>query len=97
MIRAFEVNVGRGPLRCVAFAILRVLVKGFGDGHIRGLVLQDPVKMGYLGVMTITAHIHGEKVDKRIDTGVTLVTRENMDEPAVKDLVQPDLTRWLKQ
>jgi ribose transport system substrate-binding protein len=61
------------------------------DGHIDGLVLQDPMKMGYLGVKTIVAHLHGGKVDKRIDTGVTLVTRENIDQPAMKDLVEPDL------
>jgi ribose transport system substrate-binding protein len=55
------------------------------------------MKMGYLGVKTIASHIRGEQVDKRIDTGITLVTRENLNEPAVKDLVQPDLTKWLKQ
>jgi ribose transport system substrate-binding protein len=97
MLRALEDNGRAGKVRFIGFDSSGILVKGLREGHIDGLVLQDPVKMGYLGVMTITSHIHGEKVDKRIDTGVTLVTRENMDEPAVKDLVQPDLTRWLKQ
>jgi ribose transport system substrate-binding protein len=67
------------------------------DGHIDALVLQDPIKMGYLGVKTMVAHIRGENVDKRIDTGVTLVTRDNLDQPDMKDLVEPDLTKWLKQ
>ena len=35
-----------------------------------------PVNMGYLGVKTMVAHIKGEPVEKRIDTGVHLVTRE---------------------
>ena len=47
--------------------------------HIDGLVLQDPVNMGYLGVKTMVAHIKGEPVEKRIDTGVRLVTRDNME------------------
>jgi ribose transport system substrate-binding protein len=51
--------------------------------------------MGYLGVKTIVAHIHGEKVESRIDTGVTLVARDRMDDPVVQELLHPDLKRWL--
>jgi ribose transport system substrate-binding protein len=97
MLRALEDNSRAGKVRFVGFDSSGILAKGLREGHIDGLVLQDPINMGYLGVKTIAAHIRGEKVDKRIDTGVTLVTRENLDEPAVKDLVQPDLTKWLKQ
>jgi ribose transport system substrate-binding protein len=52
--------------------------------------------MGYLGE-TIVTHIHGAPVEKRIDTGVRLVTREQMNDPAAKELLRPDLTRWLSQ
>jgi ribose transport system substrate-binding protein len=52
--------------------------------------------MGYLGVKTMAAHLKGEKVEKRVDTGVVLVTRENMGQPDVKDLLTPDLDKWLK-
>lgn len=97
MLRALEDNGRAGKVRFVGFDSSGILVKGLREGHIDGLVLQDPMKMGYLGVKTIASHIRGEQVDKRIDTGVTLVTRENLNEPAVKDLVQPDLTKWLKQ
>lgn len=97
MLRALEDNGRAGDVRFVGFDSSGILVKGLRDGHIDGLVLQDPMKMGYLGVKTIVAHIHGEKVDKRIDTGVTLVTRENLEQPAMKDLLEPDLTKWLKQ
>ena len=44
-------------------------------------MLQNPVNMGYLGVKTMVAHLRGEKVEKRIDTGAVLVTPENMDQP----------------
>jgi ribose transport system substrate-binding protein len=97
MLRALEDNGSAGKVRFIGFDSSGILVKGLRDGHIDGLVLQDPIKMGYLGVKTIAAHIRGETVDKRIDTGVTLVTRENLDQPAMKDLVEPDLTKWLKQ
>jgi ribose transport system substrate-binding protein len=72
------------------------LVQGLRDGHIDGLVLQDPVKMGYLSVVTMVKHLRGERVDTRIDTGVRLVKPADMDQPDVKELLQPDLDRWLK-
>ena len=55
-----------------------------------------PVKMGYLGVKTLVAHIKGETVQRRIDTGVRLVTPSDMNDPEVKELLQPDLSKWLK-
>jgi ribose transport system substrate-binding protein len=97
MLRAFEDNGWAGKLHFVGFDASSILVKGVRDGHIDALVLQDPIKMGYLGVKTMVAHLRGENVDKRIDTGVTLVTHDNLDQPAMKDLVEPDLTKWLKQ
>jgi ribose transport system substrate-binding protein len=72
------------------------LVKGLSDGHIDALVVQDPVNMGYLGVKTMVDHLQGRPVEKRIDTGAQFITRDKMSDPAVKELLQPDLSRWLK-
>ena len=51
--------------------------------------------MGYLGVKTMVAHLKGQPVEKRIDTGVRLITRERMNDPDAKELLQPDLSKWL--
>lgn len=96
MLRVLQDNGWAGKVHFVGFDASGTLVKGLRDGHIDALVLQDPMKMGYVGVKTMAAHIRGEKVEKRIDTGVTLVTRENMDQPEVKELLEPDLKKWLK-
>jgi ribose transport system substrate-binding protein len=64
---------------------------------VQGLVVQDPVKMGYLGVMTVVQHLNGGKVEKRIDTGVTLVTKENMAQPEVAELLAPPIKKYLKE
>jgi ribose transport system substrate-binding protein len=72
-------------------------VQALRKGHIKGLVLQDPINMGYLGVKTIVAHLCGRKVDKRIDTGSRVATLENMDEPEVKNLLEPDFRKWLNE
>lgn len=96
MLRVLEDNGWAGKVKFVGFDASDTLVKGLSDGHIDALVLQDPVKMGYLGVKTIVAHIGGQPVDARIDTGVQLVTKARMNEPAVAELLKPDLSKWLK-
>jgi ribose transport system substrate-binding protein len=96
MLRVLEDNGWAGKVKFVGFDASETLVKGLGDAHIDGLVLQDPVNMGYLGVKTMVAHIHGQPVEKRIDTGVRLVTRDHMNDPDAKELLHPDLSRWLK-
>ena len=96
MMRVLQDNGWAGKVRLVGFDASDTLVKGLTEGHIDGLVVQDPVKMGYLGVKTLMAHVRGGAVEKRIDTGVQLVTRENMNEPAMKELIHPDLAQWLK-
>ena len=52
--------------------------------------------MGYLGVKTMVTHLKGQPVEKRIDTGVALVTKDNMNNPDIKDVLSPDLDKWLK-
>jgi ribose transport system substrate-binding protein len=96
MLRVLQDNGWAGKVRFVGFDASDSLVKAMRDGHIDGLVVQDPVRMGYLGVKTVVSHIKGEKVERRIDTGVRVVGREEMDQPEVKELLHPDLERWLK-
>ena len=51
--------------------------------------------MGEAGVELIVKHLDGEEVPKRLDTGVAVITRANMDEPANKDLLDPPLEKYL--
>jgi ribose transport system substrate-binding protein len=97
MLRVLEDSGWAGKVRLVGFDASDTLVKGLAAGHIDALVVQDPVKMGYLGVKTLVSHLKGEKVERRIDTGAQLVTRDRMQNPDVKELLQPDLSRWLKR
>jgi ribose transport system substrate-binding protein len=96
LLRVLQSSGWAGKVRYVGFDSSDTLVKGLSDGHIDALVVQDPVKMGYLGVKTMVDHLQGRPVEKRIDTGAQLITRDRMSDPAVKELLQPDLSRWLK-
>jgi ribose transport system substrate-binding protein len=92
-MRVLKDNGWAGKLHFVGFDASDNLVKGLEDGTLDGLVLQDPVKMGYLAIKTLVAHIRGQPVERRIDTGVQVVTRENMGQPAMKELIHPDLSK----
>ena len=96
LLRVLQASGWAGKVRFFGFDASDTLVKGLSDGHIDALVLQDPVNMGYLGVKTMVDHLQGRPVEKRIDTGAQLITRDRMNDPAVKELLQPDLSRWLK-
>ncbi len=89
-LRALQSSGLAGRVKFVGFDSSPKLVQGLRDGHIHGLVLQNPTKMGYLGVLTIVAHLRGEEVERVIDTGVTLATAENMDDPEIRALLEPD-------
>jgi ribose transport system substrate-binding protein len=96
MLRVLEDNGWAGKVKFIGFDASDTLVKGLGDGHLDALVLQDPVNMGYLGVKTMIAHLRGEPVAKRIDTGVRLITRDRMNDADARELLHPDLAQWLK-
>ncbi|MGH9313229.1 MAG: ABC transporter substrate-binding protein [Vicinamibacterales bacterium] len=93
MLRVLQDNGWAGKVRFIGFDASDNLVKALRDGHIEALVVQDPVRMGYLSVKTMVAHLKGEKVERRIDTGVNLITRALMDRPDMKALLQPDLSK----
>ena len=55
-------------------------IEGVRSGVIKGLIVQDPFRMGYEGVVQAVAVLNGEAVSERIDSGSIVVTRENLDE-----------------
>ena len=85
-----------GKVKMVGFDSGSQSVADLKNGDVQGLVVQNPVYMGYKGVMTLVEHLQGKKVEKRIDTGVVLATAENMEQPEVKELLYPPLEKYLK-
>jgi ribose transport system substrate-binding protein len=84
-----------GKVRFVGFDASDKLLQALRAGEIDALVVQRPFEMGYLAVKTMVDHLRGHSVERRIDTGSTLVTRDNLDAPEIKALVSPDLKTWL--
>jgi ribose transport system substrate-binding protein len=92
-LRVLQDNGWAGKVKFVGFDSSENMVKALHDRTLDGLVVQDPVKMGYLAVKTIVAHIKGQPVEKRIDTGVHVATPDNMEQPEIKALLHPDLAK----
>lgn len=86
-----------GKVKYVGFDSSERLVKGLQSGHIHGLVLQDPINMGYLGVKTLVEHLQGKEVEKEIDTGSEVATPQNMNDEKMKNLLEPDFKKWLNE
>lgn len=97
MLRALQDSGLAGRVKYVGFDSSERLVQGLQKGEIHGLVLQDPINMGYLGVKTMVRHLQGEKVEKRIDTGSRVATPENMNDPDIRNLLEPDFKKWLRE
>jgi ribose transport system substrate-binding protein len=79
----------------VGFDAEPMLVEGLRQGEIDGLVVQNPVKMGYLGVKTMVQLLQGEEIPKRIDTGVVFMEKKDLDKPEYQELINPDIEKWL--
>lgn len=92
MLRAVSDANLAGQVKLVGFDSNEALVGALREGHVHGLVIQSPERMGELAVRTAVARLRGEHVEPRIDTGATMVTRDNMDEPAIRRLLSPDLS-----
>jgi ABC-type sugar transport system substrate-binding protein len=89
LLGALENTGSAGKVKAVVFDPNKALIKGLEEGRLDGIVLQDPVSMGYQAVKTMLAHLQGQKVEKRIVTGVYVATKENMGEPQMKKLLEP--------
>ena len=76
-----------GHIRFVGFDASPPLVQALRDGEIDALVVQDPWNIGYRAVTVLVGHLDGEAVPPVIDTGAVLVTRENLDDPALRRLL----------
>ncbi|MFN3682678.1 MAG: substrate-binding domain-containing protein [Fimbriimonadaceae bacterium] len=89
MLRVLQDAGLAGKVKFVGFDSSPTLIAALEKNQIHGLVLQNPFNMGYLGVKTMVSHLNKEPVEKRIDTGATLATPENRNDPEIRQLLEP--------
>jgi ribose transport system substrate-binding protein len=96
MLALRDAGKAGGAVKFVGFDAGSQSVEGMKKGDVQGLVVQNPMQMGYLGVKAVVDHLQGKKLQKVVDTGVTLVTPENMNDAKIKELLYPPLDKYLK-
>lgn len=89
MLRALQTAGRAGKVAFVGFDVSAALLAALQAREIHGLVVQNPYRMGYDGVKTAVTARRGQPVPPRIDTGVTLVTPENLSDPSIQQLIHP--------
>lgn len=73
----------------VGFDASEPLVNALRQGKLQGLVVQNPYRMGELGVKTLVEHLEKKKIEPKISTGEVIVTPDNMGSAEVKPLIDP--------
>lgn len=87
-LRALQSSGKVRKIKMVGFDAGVLLIEALRSGDIDSLVVQNPYKMGYDGVKAIVDKLQGKNVPKRIDTGVKLITKENIDTPEIQALLK---------
>jgi ribose transport system substrate-binding protein len=82
-----------GKVKFVGFDSSDHLVAGLKAGHLQGLILQDPVKMGYESVRVMVEKLNGHDVPARVEIPEALATTENMADPAIDKLLHPEVAK----
>ena len=95
--RALQDHGLAGKVIHVGFDTSKKLVEALSKKEIRGLVIQNPIRMGYESVKIAVQCLRGQPFEKYIDTGVFLATPDNMTEYKMKKLLSPDLSILLKR
>ena len=96
ILRALQDTGYAGKIKFVGFDSSKKMIAALRAGELDGFVVQNPMRIGYLSVKTLVEHLRGGSVERQIDTGSTLITEENLDQPEIHDLLNSDLTKWLK-
>ncbi len=78
-------------VKFIAFDPSNSLIEAMKSGSCAGIVLQDPVKMGYQSVMTLVSTLKGEKAESFISTGEYFASPANMNEEKISQLLKPPL------
>jgi len=83
-------DIGKaGAITFVGFDYSASFLEPLAKGELKGFVVQNPVNMGYLSVKTMVAHLKKQPVAATVDTGVEMVTPENLRDPKIDAIINP--------
>ncbi|WP_105381405.1 ABC transporter substrate-binding protein [Neorhizobium alkalisoli] len=87
MGRALKQSGKAGKVVAIGFDGNQDLQEFVKDGTLAGIAVQGSFQMGELGVQTVLKAVNKEKVEKFVDTGVVVVTKDNIEKPEAKNVL----------
>jgi ribose transport system substrate-binding protein len=88
---------GDTKVRMVGFDASEQLVADMRHHSIDALLVQDPFKMGYESTKAIAMKLRGETPPANVDSGITLITRGDLEKPDIIALLYPDIKKYLAE
>ncbi len=88
LLLALRQNNLAGKAKFVGFDTSPPLVEALKKGELNALIAQNPRKIGYEGVKALVAKLGGKDVPASTDTGVQLITPENLSTPEIQELIK---------
>lgn len=79
----------KGTVKFVGFDASPPLIEALRSGKLQGVVVQNPLRMGEMGLKAVVAALEKQKVEPKVSTGETLVTPENLSSAEVEPLLNP--------
>jgi ribose transport system substrate-binding protein len=89
MLLALQDRGLAGKMMFVGFDSSPQFVDAMKNNQMQGIVVQNPFAIGELGVKAMVDSLLGKPVEKRVDTGVMMITPENMNSPEAQKLLNP--------
>jgi ribose transport system substrate-binding protein len=86
----------KGKVQLVGFDSSPTLLEDLQAGLIDSLVVQDPFRMGYESVQAAVKKLQGGTPEKINNLPPLVVTKDNLNDPAVQKQLKPDLDKYLK-
>lgn len=96
MLLALEDLKKAGKITFIGFDTSEAFIAAMKAGTLHGIVVQNPFRMGEMGVRTMVDHLQGKPVEKKVDTGVQLISPANLDAPESQLLLHPPLAKYLE-
>ncbi|MFB9950083.1 ABC transporter substrate-binding protein [Rhizobium puerariae] len=87
MGRALKQSGKAGKVVAIGFDGNQDLQEFVKDGTLAAIAVQGSFQMGELGVQTVLKVMNKEKVEKFVDTGVVVVTKDNIAKPEARNVL----------
>jgi ribose transport system substrate-binding protein len=78
-----------GKVKVIGFDNAPDEVSALSAGQVSALIVQNPFKIGYLGVQEAYDLLQHKPVPHSVDTGAVVATKANMNQPAIHKLLVP--------